>query len=628
MRNFKYTFLLVPFLILAGASIGKAEANAPDPMVLEQEGRLKADTESKSQAICDSIFGRGLSSVLVNVELGLESVKKGGAALNRKMDSKGGLSDDNFILPWVPAPKSVTKEEVPKDANVETQAAQQETVDVKTVLKRFDITVVHDDSIPEDRVAMAKDTLASTFDRYRGILKLFFRPTRFMREGGVDPKQVVTKNFLDSLNLKTILLLLLLISGALAVFQLLKFLFGPLSEFMKNYIDGMKEQSKSKVEMENKSETENETDESSEEENLEGEQQLTEEELAALENQEALMEKFVPFTYINDENVKQLAFLLHHEEPWVVAMVLSYLSGDHAFKVMQALPAELQAKVALETAMYRQTSLEQVRAIDQDIKEKIDFVVGGLEKLVGILESSDRFARENILEYLKNEKPGIYEKVRERILLFEDIAKFPRMAMQAVVRELKTEDLAKALRDTSPELQQNFFENMSQGAVTLLKEEMEYGPPVTPDQIEEERRKIIDFIKQLETDGKIAFRQKGNTASLTGEEIGSDMGSLKLDTILGAGAVVDPQAAMEAFNAGVAATEANDLAGALQQFEVAVQLDPTSLAAHQSLANTYYGLGRYEEAIREFDAVLQIEPNEELKTWVEQLRASLSTPAS
>ena len=194
------------------------------------------------------------------------------------------------------------------------------------------------------------------------------------------------------------------------------------------------------------------------------------------------------------------------------------------------LPADLQAKVALETAMYRQTSLEQVQAIDEDIKQKIDFVVGGLDKLVVILESSDRFARDNILEYLKNEKPAIYERVRENILLFEDLVNFPKTAMQILVRELKTEQLARSLRNTSPELQQKFFENMSQGAVTLLKEEMEYGRPVTDEQVEEERRKIVDFVKQLEKDGKISFRQKGKTATLDSVDMAPQIAGIKLDS--------------------------------------------------------------------------------------------------
>lgn len=593
-RHHRFCLIFSVVLLCQNGLFLNAESEAPDPMVLEQERRLKEDTERQAQSICDSIMGKGRSSVLVNVELGLESVRKGGSALNQKRDNKSGLGDENFLLPWVPAPKSVTKEETPKDASVETQAAQQASVDVKTVLRRFDITVVHDQNVPKERVVATEETLKSTFDRYKDVLKIFLRPTAFISEIS-DSKDVVKKNIIDSLNLKTILLLFLL----MLAFMLLRFFFGPVADFLKNYVEGMREQSKSKVEMENKSQTENESETDAEQEgneSLEG-GQLTPEELEALQAEEEAMKKFEPFKYVNDENIKQLAYLLHHEEPWVVALVISYLTAEHAYKVMEALPADLQAKVALETAMYRQTSLDQVKAIDEDIKQKIDFVVGGLEKLVVILESSDRVSRDNILEYLKNEKPGVFERVREHILLFEDIVNFPKVALQVVVRELKNEQLAQALRGASPELQQKFFENMSQGAITLLKEEMEYGRPVTDEQIEEERKKIVDLIKAMEKDGKISFRHKGKISSLGAEELST-----------------------RSFQNGETVDE-------IAQLEQQAQADPSPIT-YKALADGYYGQARYQEALQAYETVLQLEPNAELQAWVNELRASLSAQAA
>ena len=67
--------------------------------------------------------------------------------------------------------------------------------------------------------------------------------------------------------------------------------------------------------------------------------------------------------------------------------------------------------------------------------------------------------------------------MRERILLFDDIVKFPKMAMQVLTRELKTEELGKALRGRVRSFSKSFFDNMSAGAVALLKEEIEYGRP-------------------------------------------------------------------------------------------------------------------------------------------------------
>jgi flagellar motor switch protein FliG len=610
--------LLIISLLCMTSFLGRTAAaqDVADPVALDQERQLKESTEREAQQICDSILGPGRSRVLVSIELGLESTRKGGSALNRKTDSKGNsMGDENFLLPWVPAPKSVTKEEVPKDASVELQGAEQASVDVKRVLRRFDVTVVHDDALSEDSIKLVRDTLSAAFDRYKAIIKFFFRATPFVRPDGLNPSDVVKKNLWDSLNLKNVLYLALL----MLAYMLLKFFFGPLADFMKNYIDGMKQQAKSKVEME--SQTKEEEEEEELEEPIEGE--MTPEELAALEAQEAEMEKFVPFKYINDENVRQLAYLLVHEEPWIVALVLSYLSAEHGYKVMEALPADLQARVALETAMYRQTSLDQVHAINEDIKEKIDFVVGGLDKLITILESSDRSSRDNILEHLRNEKPAIYERVRESILMFEDIANFPKVAMQTIVRELKTEQLGRALRNASPELAQKFYENMSQGAVTLLKEEMDYGRPVTDEQIEEERRKIIELIKVMEKEGKISFRQRGKGASI---DASSDAGQAPTGRF--ATAKVDPAAAIEAYNAAAAAAEQGNTEEAIRQYESCVKLDPSLAAGHQGLAYAYYGAARYPEALREFDAALALEPNDELRAWVDEFRASLSANAA
>jgi tetratricopeptide (TPR) repeat protein len=160
----------------------------------------------------------------------------------------------------------------------------------------------------------------------------------------------------------------------------------------------------------------------------------------------------------------------------------------------------------------------------------------------------------------------------------------------------------------------------------LLKEEMEYGRPVTDDQIEEERKKIVDMIKVMETDGKIAFRQKGKTNALSGDEISSQMSGMKLGAIANAGQV-DPQAAQEAYNAGVAAGEQGNAEESIRQLDIAVKQDPSLAPAHQALANAYYAQGRYQEALKEYDAYLQLSPDEGLSAWVEELRASIAAAA-
>jgi flagellar motor switch protein FliG len=161
---------------------------------------------------------------------------------------------------------------------------------------------------------------------------------------------------------------------------------------------------------------------------------------------------------VSEANLKGLAYLLHREEPWIIALVLSYLKPEFAKGIFTSMSPELQARVAVEAATIRQTSLEQVMSIDEYVKKKIDFVLGGTENLIKILNESDKTTRENILEYLRNDKPALYDKVREEVILFEDFVNFSDPAIEGIVREVGTEQLSRALRGAPAEFMNKFFQ--------------------------------------------------------------------------------------------------------------------------------------------------------------------------
>ena len=77
--SLKITFIFGVLFMGAFALLRAEPTDAPDPTALDQERRLKDDTERQAQLICDSILGKNRSSVLVNVELGLETTHKGGS---------------------------------------------------------------------------------------------------------------------------------------------------------------------------------------------------------------------------------------------------------------------------------------------------------------------------------------------------------------------------------------------------------------------------------------------------------------------------------------------------------------------------------------------------------------------
>lgn len=217
---------------------------------------------------------------------------------------------------------------------------------------------------------------------------------------------------------------------------------------------------------------------------------------------------FKPFSFIKKSNIQNLVYLIQEEPPEIVSLIMTYLSIEESAEVMAALPVELQAKVAIAMSQVRQASAESVLKAEEEIKRKIDFLVGGIERFIGILDRLDKVTRDEILEALEKESPVLAERVRKEIFSFENIIDLEDAALQIVLREVKTDALAKALTKTPSEVMEKVKKNISTGAATLLQEEMNLIGYLTPMQIEEERSKIVNIVKRLEKEGKIAIGKK------------------------------------------------------------------------------------------------------------------------
>jgi flagellar motor switch protein FliG len=426
-----------------------------------------------------------------------------------------------------------------------------------------------------------------------------------------------------------------LVSAILILFLL--FLFGPLWTFLRAYARALKEKSAPETNIKER--------EWAGEDEASGAGALAQESKPAVNlmrqldeqliKEDAEMKKFKPFAYITEENIKRLSymFLLRKEEPWVVAIVTSYLRSDLARRLLTSLPIDLQSKVALEALTVRQVTREQVIAIDNDVKENVDFVVGGIERLVSLLDELDSATRGNILNYLKNEKPLVYEAVRKHLLIFEDIAEFPDREMQTIVRELKTDVMARTLFGAPPEVINKFFANMSERAVSALKEEMEYTQELSQNQIEEERTKVMDVIKALEKEGKISVRKRGQQGYDMVEGMQEELGAMErrqkrfqtarqkhASSESFAVQAPDPIKAQAYFDAAVSQYQSGQTDAAIPYFEAALALNAFLWQAHQYLGAVLYQKGDIQGALSHYEKVLERNPDPQMRAWVESFK--------
>jgi flagellar motor switch protein FliG len=223
-----------------------------------------------------------------------------------------------------------------------------------------------------------------------------------------------------------------------------------------------------------------------------------------------------PFDFIRRTDPAHLLNFIQQEHPQTIALILAYLEPNKASVILGSLPSEIQSDVAKRIATMDRTSPEVLREVERVLEKKLSTLssedyttAGGVESIVEILNLVDRSTEKGIIERLEEDDPELAEDIKKRMFVFEDIVLLDDRAIQKVLREVDTTELAKALKAVDSEVQDKIFRNMSKRAATLLKEDMDYMGPVRLKDVEEAQQRIVSIIRKLEEQGEIVVARAG-----------------------------------------------------------------------------------------------------------------------
>jgi flagellar motor switch protein FliG len=239
------------------------------------------------------------------------------------------------------------------------------------------------------------------------------------------------------------------------------------------------------------------------------------------ERAEAIMSRLsaaavqAPLQFLHRADPRQVLSFIQEEHPQVIAIVLAHMPGDKATMVLSALEVDRQAEVAHRIAVMDRTSPAIIRQLEMILERKMSSVlqptdmntVGGVEPLVDIINRADRATERLIIEGLELRDPELAEEVKSRMFMFEDIVGLENRAVQLVLRQVETADLAMALKGVSDDVRDKVVGNMSERASTMLLEEVDLLGQVRLRQVEESQQKVIQAIRALEEAGEIVLRR-------------------------------------------------------------------------------------------------------------------------
>ncbi|UCD28303.1 MAG: flagellar motor switch protein FliG [Planctomycetota bacterium] len=228
-----------------------------------------------------------------------------------------------------------------------------------------------------------------------------------------------------------------------------------------------------------------------------------------------------PFSFLQETDTENLLTFIHEEHPQTIALIVAHLPAGKAGEILAGLPQDKQVDVVTRVSHMEQTHPEVIQEVEKGLQQRLAGVINqkfykvdGVEAVAEILSRVDRATEKNVLESLETQNPDLVEKVRRLMFDFEDILLISDKGIQALLKEIEHEELAMALKAASDQVKEKIFNNMSQRASTLIKEDMEYMGPVRLSRVEVAQQQIIDVVRRLEDVGELIIEGRGTAADV------------------------------------------------------------------------------------------------------------------
>lgn len=211
-------------------------------------------------------------------------------------------------------------------------------------------------------------------------------------------------------------------------------------------------------------------------------------------------------------DAQSISDLLRNEHPQVIAAILAHLEPEQASSVVTLFNDRLRDDVLLRIA-----TLEGIQPIAMDDlnnaltkllsgqsgnrKQK----VGGIKATAEVLNYLGSNVESQIMDNIRDHDPDLAQKIMDEMFTFEDLNKVEDRGIQALLREVQTEQLVIALKGASSEIKFKVFKNMSQRASETLKEDLENRPPMKLSEVEREQKEILKIARRLIDEGQIVL---------------------------------------------------------------------------------------------------------------------------
>lgn len=220
---------------------------------------------------------------------------------------------------------------------------------------------------------------------------------------------------------------------------------------------------------------------------------------------------------LRNADPQQLGNMMRGEHPQTVALILAHLEPSHTANVLKELDPALGSEVVFRMARMEKVSPDMLQLIERSILAETDLAPtpgmsasGGPAAVAAVLNLVAPSLEKVILDGVAVMDAALSEQIKNLMFVFEDLVGLDDRALQRLLREVDSKELALALKQASNEVRNKIMGAMSQRAVQALKEEIEMLGPSRKTDVEKAQTNIVAIVRKLEDSGEIVLSGNGD----------------------------------------------------------------------------------------------------------------------
>jgi flagellar motor switch protein FliG len=216
-------------------------------------------------------------------------------------------------------------------------------------------------------------------------------------------------------------------------------------------------------------------------------------------------------------DARAVAEIIRLEHPQIMAIVLSYLDSDQAAQVIGYLPDRVRVDVLMRIATLDGIQPAALAELDEIMERQFSgsnnnvksSSVGGIKAAANILNFVDSGVEGEIMELIKDNDAELGQKIQDLMFVFDNLGEVDDQGIQALLREVSSENLIIALKGADETVREKIFKNMSKRAAEMLRDDLEAKGPVRLSEVEAAQKEILAIARRMAEAGDIVLGGKG-----------------------------------------------------------------------------------------------------------------------